>query len=46
LVFIDETGTSTNMVRSRGRSRRGTGLLEFTRQECAAYLRHAGHGAT
>ena len=27
LVFIDETGTSTNMVRSRGRSRRGTRLL-------------------
>jgi transposase len=27
LVFIDETGTSTNMARSRGRSRRGTRLL-------------------
>ena len=27
LVFIDETGTSTNMVRSRGRSRRGTRLV-------------------
>lgn len=27
LVFIDETGTSTNMVRTRGRSRRGTRLL-------------------
>ena len=27
LVFSDETGTSTNMVRSRGRSRRGTRLL-------------------
>ena len=27
LVFIDETGTSTNMVRARGRSRRGTRLL-------------------
>jgi transposase len=27
LVFIDETDTSTNMVRSRGRSRRGTRLL-------------------
>ena len=25
LVFIDETGTSTNMIRSRGRARRGTG---------------------
>ena len=27
LVFIDETGTSTNMVRTRGRSRRGTRLV-------------------
>jgi len=27
LVFIDETGTSTNMVRPRGRSRRGTRLV-------------------
>ena len=27
LVFIDETGTTTNMVRSRGRSRRGTRLV-------------------
>jgi transposase len=27
LVFIDETGTTTNMVRARGRSRRGTRLL-------------------
>jgi len=27
LVFIDETGTSTNMVRSRGRARRGTRLI-------------------
>ena len=27
LVFIDETGTSTNMVRARGRSRRGTRLV-------------------
>ena len=27
LVFIDETGTSTNMVRSRGRARRGTRLV-------------------
>lgn len=26
LVFIDETGTTTNMVRARGRSRRGTRL--------------------
>ena len=28
LIFIDETGTSTNMVRSRGRSRRGTRLVD------------------
>lgn len=27
LVFIDETGTSTNMARTRGRSRRGTRLV-------------------
>jgi transposase len=27
LVFIDETGTTTNMVRRRGRSRRGTRLV-------------------
>ena len=27
LVFIDETGTSTNMARSRGRSRRGRRLI-------------------
>lgn len=27
LVFIDETGTSTNMVRSRGRARRGIRLI-------------------
>jgi hypothetical protein len=27
LVFLDETGTSTNMVRTRGRSRRGTRLI-------------------
>ena len=27
LVFIDETGTSTNMIRSRGRARRGTRLI-------------------
>jgi transposase len=27
LVFIDETGTTTNMVRTRGRSRRGTRLV-------------------
>jgi transposase len=27
LIFIDETGTSTNMVRTRGRSPRGTRLL-------------------
>ncbi len=27
LIFIDETGTSTNMVRTRGRSRRGTRLV-------------------
>src|SRR5579863_6734537 len=27
LVFIDETGTSTNMVRTRGRARRGTRLI-------------------
>lgn len=27
LVFIDETGTSTNMVRSRGRARRGERLV-------------------
>lgn len=27
LVFLDETGTSTNMVRTRGRSRRGTRLV-------------------
>jgi transposase len=26
-VFIDETGTSTNMVRTRGRARRGTRLV-------------------
>jgi transposase len=26
LVFLDETGTSTNMIRTRGRSRRGTRL--------------------
>jgi transposase len=28
LVFIDETGTSTNMVRTRGRARRGTRLVD------------------
>jgi transposase len=28
LVFIDETGTSTNMVRTRGRARRGTRLID------------------
>jgi transposase len=28
LIFIDETGTSTNMVRTRGRSRRGTRLVD------------------
>ena len=27
LVFIDETGTSTNMARTRGRSRRGARLI-------------------
>ena len=27
LVFIDETGTTTNMARTRGRSRRGTRLI-------------------
>ena len=27
LVFIDETGTSTNMIRSRGRARRGARLI-------------------
>jgi transposase len=27
LVFIDETGTSTNMVRTRGRARRGCRLI-------------------
>jgi transposase len=27
LVFIDETGTSTNMVRTRGRARRGARLI-------------------
>ena len=27
LVFIDETGTSTNMARTRGRSQRGTRLI-------------------
>jgi transposase len=27
LVFIDETGTSTDMARTRGRSRRGTRLI-------------------
>jgi hypothetical protein len=26
-VFIDETGTSTSMARTRGRSRRGTRLV-------------------
>jgi len=26
-VFIDETGTSTNMARTRGRARRGTRLI-------------------
>ena len=27
LVFLDETGTSTNMIRTRGRSQRGTRLI-------------------
>ena len=27
LVFIDETGTSTNMARTRGRSRRGERVI-------------------
>lgn len=27
LIFIDETGTTTNMARTRGRSRRGTRLI-------------------
>ena len=28
LVFIDETGTSTNMIRTRGRARRGARLVD------------------
>src|SRR6185369_3635211 len=28
LIFIDETGTSTNMTRARGRCRRGKHLVE------------------
>jgi transposase len=48
LIFIDETGTSTNMARTRGRSKRGTRLIgkiphgHWKTMTFVAGLRHDG----
>src|SRR5438128_1794550 len=52
LVFIDETGTSTNMARRRGRAKRGLWqrigkLLDlFQPHECANFFANSGYART
>jgi hypothetical protein len=45
-VFLDETGTTTNMAKRYGRSPGGERLVAAVpSSECANYLNHCGYGS-